>query len=155
MAGFLLLPEDEPALIEHLLEAESLKRLAHDDLTFGPPVVGVPARPVELGEPARMVFWVPQLGELGAGRLDLERAPVLCWNRSRWHASGALCPGRLTAQARARKDQPRALLQVHERVERWMKRSGAKVDRRLWAFPHAARWVAEGGPVRPTESARA
>ncbi len=151
MAGFLLLPEDEPALVAHLLEVESLKRLAHDDLSFGPPVAGALPAPLPLDEPDRFTFWVPQLGDLDGTRVDYERAPILVWTRSRWHGSGALCPGRLTAQARARKDQPKALLRVHERVERWMKREGTKLHDppAVFAFPQAAQWVREGGKVRP------
>ena len=149
MAGFLLLPDDEPALVAHLLEAESLERLAHDDLSFGPPVAGpLPAAPA-LDHPVRFTFWVPELGDLHGASVDYERAPILVWTRSRWHGSGALCPGRLTAQARARKDQPKALLRVHERVERWMKREGTKLRHpsAVFAFPHAAQWVREGGTV--------
>jgi hypothetical protein len=151
MAGFLLLPEDEVALVAHLVEVESLTRLAHDDLSFGPPVAGPLPAPLPLDHPDRFTFWVPQLGDLDGACVDYERAPILVWRRSRWHGSGALCPGRLSAQARARKDQPKALLRVHERVERWMKREGTKLHHpsAVFAFPQAARWVREGGMVWP------
>ena len=182
MAGFLLLPDDEVALVAYLLETESLTRLAHDDLAYGPPAVGAPATPLPLPErsrhdvPARLTFWASQLGELRAsadapGFIDHERSPILSWHRTRWHATGALCPGRLKAQARPRKDQPKALLALHERVERWMKREGTRlnpfdhapdgagVERpdnekpfAVWAHPHAGRWVREGGTVWPARA---
>jgi hypothetical protein len=181
MGGFLLLPEDEPALVAHLLEAESLTRLAHDDLSYGPPVVGAleaplplpePPRPgVEPGVPRRFTFWVPDLGELSPARhrfIDYERSPVLTWRRTSWHASGALCPGLLGTQTRPRKDQPVELLRLLARVEKWMKRSGVRLDPfdhapdeppverpanvkpfAVWAHPHAAQWVRGGGSVWP------
>ena len=46
-----------------------------------------------------------------------------------------------------------ALLRVHDRVERWMKREGVKVEpggakrSGVFALPHAARWVREGGSI--------
>jgi hypothetical protein len=148
MARFLLLPLDEAALVAHLLEAESLKRLAHDDLTFGPPLAGPLDAPVPLERVDRFTFWVPALGALDGPSVDHERAPILVWERSRWHASGALCPGRLRAQDRPRKDQPKALLRVHEHVERWMKRQAVKQPPSgVFAWPEAARWVREGGEV--------
>jgi hypothetical protein len=138
-----------------------------------------------------LTFWVPQLGELLAmseaplpttqiervhrmvnegleSFIDYERSPILSWQRTTWHATGALCPGRLTAQTRPRKDQPVQLLRLLARVERWMKQKGVKlnsfdhapdelsVERPLnekpfavWALPHAARWVTDGGSVWP------
>ena len=150
MARFLLLPDDEVALVAHLVDVESLERLAHDDLTFGPPVAGPLPAPQPLDHPDRFTFWVPALGTLEGASVDHERAPILVWERSRWHASGALCPGRLRAQARPRKDQPKDLLRVHERVERWMKREGVKLQPSgVFALPHAARWIREGGDVGP------
>jgi len=151
VGGFLLLPDDEVALVAHLLEAESLKRLAHDDLTFGPPLARAltAARVLPPDGPARFTFWAPQLGELeGGASLDYERSPILVWNRARWHASGGLSAGALKAQSRPRKDQPKPLLQLHERVERWMKREGVKLNRSVFALPHAAQWVREGGTLR-------
>lgn len=172
MARFLLLPEDELALLAHL-EAESLTRLAHDDLAYGPPAAGPPASPPPLPDtPQSFTFWVRALGELraldGRSLLDRERSPILAWHRCSWHPTGALRPGRLTAQARPRKDQPKALLRVHEGVERWMKHEGTKLNPfdhapddpplerpehekpfAVFALPHAGRWVREGGSVWP------
>jgi hypothetical protein len=74
VGGFLLMPEDELVLVEHLLQAEALKLLATDDLRDGPRVVAERGRPqplpppaqpfVEPAEPPTFIFWCPQLGEL-------------------------------------------------------------------------------------------
>jgi hypothetical protein len=74
VGGFLLMPEDELVLVEHLLGAEELRLLATDDLRDGPRFVAElgqsqplpqPAQPfVEPAEPHTFFFWAPQLGEL-------------------------------------------------------------------------------------------
>jgi hypothetical protein len=76
VGGFLLLPEDERVLIEHLTDAEGLLLLASDDLRGGPAVVrrplhspplpppSEPLRPPE--EPDTFIFWWPKGGELRA-----------------------------------------------------------------------------------------
>jgi hypothetical protein len=174
MGGFLLLPEDEVALVAHLIEDESLTGLAHDDLAHGPPVAAFRA-PLPLPDvPAQLTFWASELGELvaspGTSRLDYARSPIVVWHRSRWHRSGALCAGRLSSQTRRRAEQPEALLALYDRVQAWMKREAIKLDpfdhapdevrlerprgrKRppVRAFPHAAAWVRGGGPVWPSE----
>lgn len=162
MGRFLLLPEDELALVEHLLGDESLIRLAHEDLAHGPQVAGPLTAPLALpdatrpgAEAERFVFWAPAVGELlGDARsfVDHERSPIVVWHRAHWHASGALCAGRLSSQTRRRAEQPEALPALYDRVQLWMKRSGVKLrgpkgQSVIRAFPHAARWVDEGGPV--------
>ena len=156
MAGFLLLPEDELMLVAHLLDTEGLTRLAHEDLAHGPPVARplVQALPLPEAEPGRFVFWASGVGELVArpdsSFVDHARSPIVVWHRARWHRSGALCPGRLSSQTRRRAEQPEELLASYDRVQAWMKRGRVKLGRgpsMVRAFPHAARWVSEGGPV--------
>ena len=159
MGGFLLLPEDELTLVAHLLEVESLTRLAHEDLAHGPQVAGPLLEPVPLPdgpEPGRYTFWASGVGELVSedtrSFVDHARSPVVVWDRSHWHRSGALCPGRISSQTRRRAEQPPELLALYDRVQSWMKRQAIKLPRDehgsvVRAFPHAARWVREGGPV--------
>lgn len=167
MAGFLLLPEDELTLVAHLLEDESLTRLAHEDLSYGPQIAGALREPLALpdAEPARLTFWASTVGELHPGAdafVDHGRSPIVVWHRARWHASGALVPGRLSSQTRRRAEQPPALPALYDRVQRWMKREAVTLKAYdapelpsgerppvVRAFPHAARWAAEGGPVWP------
>jgi hypothetical protein len=76
VGGFLLLPEDEQVLVEHLTDAEGLLLLASDDLRGGPPVVRgrlqapslpPPAEPFQpSGVPDMFIFWWPEGGELRA-----------------------------------------------------------------------------------------
>jgi hypothetical protein len=155
MGGFLLLPEDELELVAHLLDAEGLVRLAHEDLAHGPRVAGPLVSPAALPEaPRAWTFWARGVGELVAGPgtsfVDHARSPVVVWHRCHWHPSGALCPGRLSSQTRRRAEQPEALLALYDRVHAWMKRGRVKIAPGpgvIRAFPQAAEWVREGGPV--------
>lgn len=154
MAGYLLLPEDELTLVAHLLEPESLTRLAHEDLAYGPQVASALTAPRALPEaadpPERLTFWASHVGALvredTGSFVDHSRSPVVVWHRSHWHASGALSPGRISSQTRRRAEQPDELLALYDDVQRWMKRTAVKLPGTAHrAFPHAARWVAEGG----------
>lgn len=153
MAGYLLLPEDELTLVAHLLESESLTRLAHEDLAYGPQVAGALSAARALPDaPERFTFWASQVGDLvseeAGSFIDHARSPIVVWHRSHWHASGALCPGHVSSQTRRRAEQPEALLAIYDHVQQWMKRTAVKLPgTKLRAFPHAARWVAEGGQV--------
>lgn len=205
MGGFILLPEDELILVEHLRSAEELLLLASDDLAGGPPVIRgsldpppLPPPPVPFqpaAEPDALLFWWPPGGELrtlgdapapadAKGRvalhltqdatsewqdlLDQERSPIIRWSRTRWHSSGALCPGLLQTQARKTTEQPRELLRLHRRLTSWMKKQGVRTNpfdhapeelpvepppnvgsSWVWAFPAAAAWVGEGGTLWP------
>lgn len=157
-----------------------------------PPPVALQPSP----EPIELIFWAEALGRVrtvaeapaptdasdrvarlladeaaggDAGHLlDLSRSPLVRWRRCSWHPNGALCPGLLQAQARKSREQPKELLRLRERVERWMKAQGerlnpfehapADVQARqpenvrafaTWAFPAAAQWVRAGGCVWP------
>jgi hypothetical protein len=73
VSGFLLFPEDEVLLVEHLVHREGLSLLVSDDLRDGPKVVGEftraqslppPAKPHTSSEADTFVFWVKALGEV-------------------------------------------------------------------------------------------
>jgi hypothetical protein len=74
VSGFLLLPEDEVLLVEHLVHREGLALLASDDMRDGPKIVAEFTRPQPLPpsarplhtspEPDTFVFWVKALGEV-------------------------------------------------------------------------------------------
>jgi hypothetical protein len=74
VSGFLLFPEDEVLLVEHLIHREGLALLVSDDMRDGPKVVErftqaqplpPPANPLHTSpEPDTFVFWVRALGEL-------------------------------------------------------------------------------------------
>lgn len=101
--------------------------------------------------------------------IDFNRTPAIRFTRSRWHKSGSLCPGLLSGQARPIKEQPKELVSLLRKIERWMKRAGERLNpfehchveiplkkppRNLnmfwvWARPTALDWVRTGGSVWP------
>jgi len=102
--------------------------------------------------------------------IDLERTPIVTFLRSRWHSNGSLCPGALGGQPRPRREQPKELLALLRRIERWLKERGERLNPFehchveipevkdppknlnmfwVWARPEALSWVHSGGSVWP------
>ncbi len=209
---YLLLPDDEVRLMEHLIDDEGLPMLLADRFPDGPhpPISEIgdvrrllparlppPARPRQRSEePRSFVFWVSQVGPLRrAGEapppvsaqdrvarkvladaavdahdvMDYELSPILRFQRCRWHDNGALLPGLLQGPALRRADWHPDVRRLHSRIERWLRRDGARIDafnyasagvepplsdaarRRfaVWAFPQAVEWLSSGGRIWP------
>jgi hypothetical protein len=169
-------------------------RFADDPISALPS--GLPAAAVFGSTEVRtLIFWLPAIGPVKTFRdappasdardrvarrlsrevageqfldlIDLERTPVLTFNRSHWHAQNRLAPGNLGSVPTRSAVIPPGVKRAHSRAQRWLRKRGVKIDpfaycaevsdRRprhlgplwVWVQPHAMALVKQGTEIWP------
>lgn len=187
--NWLLLPDDEALLVEYMSQELGLVQISGEGWNRD----GLPGAHGE--QPWEIVWWARDLGPIlrmgdappptdahdrvlmhlnqeadpegWRNLLDTRATPIITFHRSNWNENACLNPGRLGAMSIPVKQQPKELIRLLRRIERWLEADGEKVNpfrhtintpvaepERLgaltaWARPHALAWIREGGKVWP------
>jgi len=102
-----------------------------------------------------------------ADLIDLERTPVMTFNRSHWHAPNRLAPGTFSSRPAKSVLIPPEVRRLYSRAQRWLRSRAVKIDpfahcaevkdRRpkhlgplwVWVQPHAMALVKQGVEIWP------
>lgn len=159
---YLLFPEEERRFLTELADDKRLTAIGRMDPRVVPDEIPV-RPPLRLGalilEP--YIFWAHEIGPLRRlgdreepsdpsarvmmqlnrdadplwqDAIDLERTPIILWDRPRWYDAGRdrIIPGRLASMGATKKTYPAEYLKLLREIESRLRKMGTKID--SWDF---------------------